>query len=293
MTESPSTLRHQPSGDALRRRRMRRAFTTTGTTVVARAVSFSANILLVPLTVPLLGKDLFGAWMVMLSISAFLAMGNLGIGYALISLIARADARGDRDTASRLFTTGLAMTAAIAGCIGLVVVAIAQFVDWSRLLGVTVDSELETVTTAMVVLFVLVLISLPLSIVPATRLGYQEGYVTAGYETIGSAGMVAVVAVAVHWDASLPVLVAAAAGVPLIATAANGLGLVRRHAHLRPRARMASRSEVGHLIRPGLLFFALQGAYLVGVMSDNIVGALVLGASAVSDYAVSVRVAYV
>jgi O-antigen/teichoic acid export membrane protein len=279
------------ASSAANRRSLRRAAATSASTLVARAAGFGSFAVLVPVTLPYLGATRYGIWMTLLSIGALLGVTNLGLGNALITLLARTDAVRDEAEASHLVATTVAMLGAIAAVLAAAAVATVAIVPWGVVFNVTspaVSREGRNAAAALLVIFIL---STPVAAVAQVRLGYQEGYVTGWFDAAASVvGAAAVIAeVALHLR--LPVLVATAAAAPLATGVLNWVFLVRRRPHLRFRPGLVDRAHVKMLFRAGGLYFVLQVAVVVGYSSDNFVAAQVLGPAAVTDYAVPSRVA--
>ena len=267
------------------KRRYRRAAATSATSLVARGANLASFLLVVPLTVRYLGSVRYGVWMTALSIVGFLGLTNLGMGNALITLIARTDAVDDERDAGRYVSTAVFLFAAISLILGVAAIATFSIIPWSAVFNVPAGSLSSDAGRVAAAVVGVCLVGIPIGLVTQIRLGYQHGYVTAWWDTAGRVLTVATVAVAVAVGASLPVLVAAAAA-PLVGSIANFGLLIRKRPALRPRLRSAERRHAQVLLRSGGLFFFLQLALVIGFSTDNFVAAQVLGPSAVTQYAV-------
>ncbi|MHB8059239.1 MAG: MATE family efflux transporter [Gaiellaceae bacterium] len=281
-----------PDGVDLGRRRYRRAAATSATALLARGVNLASFLLIVPLTVHYLGTERYGVWMTVLSIVGFLSLTNLGMGNALITLIARTDAADNEQDAGRYVSTALLLFGSISLVLGVIAIATYPFIPWGAVFNVSAGSLSTDAARAAIAVIGVYVIGIPFSLVAQIRLGYQEGYINAWWDAAGSVFTLAAVAIAVAAGASLPVLVAAASAAPLIGSAANFALLVRKRPALRPRLRRAERRHAKTLLRSGSLFFFLQLALVIGFSTDNFVAAQVLGPSAVTQYAVPRRLAF-
>ncbi|MEP7224920.1 MAG: hypothetical protein ABI783_08175 [Actinomycetota bacterium] len=244
-----------------------------------------------PLTVPYLGTERYGIWMTLLSLVALLEITNLGMGNALITLIARTDATADEEEAGRYVSTAVVLFGTIAISLGLVGAAVLPFVPWNSLFNVPAGVLADEGGRAAVALLIVFLLTIPVGVVGQIRLGYQEGYVTAWLDATASVLGVVGVATGIAVGAGLPWLVAAAAAAPLATGLANWVLLVRARPVLRPLVRRADRRHARVLLRSGGLYFVLQLAIVVGYSADNFVAAQVLGPAAVTQYAVPSRLA--
>jgi len=102
-----------------------------------------------PVMVHGLGDERYGIWLLVDSVIAYMALGDLGIGAAVLRYVARFDGLEDREGINRVFSTSFAFFT----CIGLLVLAIAFVLafGWSRPLGV--DPRLARDTRWLLALF--------------------------------------------------------------------------------------------------------------------------------------------
>jgi O-antigen/teichoic acid export membrane protein len=278
-------------GDRLGRRRLRRATFTSVASLAARAASFLSFLLLVPLTLSYLGPERYGIWMTLLSIVGIFGLANLGLGNALITLIARTDAGDDPDEASHLVSTAVIMLTLVALLAAVCTVFIYGRVPWQAVYNLSSNGLAVDAQRATMALIVVFLLTLPTGIVGQVRQGYQEGYVNGWLDAASSLLVLLLVAVVVASNGPLFVLVAVVALSALISAAANWWLLLRSRPNLRPRWSYADSDHARLLLRSGSLFFVLSLAIVVGYSSDNFVAAQVLGPAAVTDYAVPARLA--
>lgn len=274
------------------RRRIRRAVMTSASTMAARIVNSATVLVLVPLVVVYLGKEQYGVWATLWSLVAFLSFANLGIGNALVSLLARSDALGDEKNAAGLISSAFYVFVGIALILGGAMALAADHVPWNTVFNVSSGPlATEGGRAALVVVF-LFLLGIPIGAVSQIRLGFQEGYLSALFDACGSLLSLAAVVVAIQLHASLPWLVAAVAGGPLVTSIVNWAVAARSRPYIRPRIRLVNRAHAQLLLRSGGLFLALQFATVIGYSTDNFVAAQVLGPKAVTDYAVPSRLAF-
>ena len=272
-------------------RRLRRAAMTSASSLIARAVNFASLLILVPLAVPYLGTERYGIWMTLVSLTSFLGVAGLGVGNALVTLVARGRAGAGDEEVPRYISTAVALFGGIAAVLALVGAGVIPFLPWGRIFNVPSAAIADQGGRAAVAVFVVFLLSMPIGLISQIRLGYQEGYVAAWFD--GAASVVAVlgVAAAIALNMQLPVIVAAAVAAPLVTGAVNWILLVRRRPALLPSIAKVDLRHARILLRSGGLYFALELAIIVGFSSDNFVAAQVLGPAAVTLYAVPSRLA--
>jgi O-antigen/teichoic acid export membrane protein len=269
--------------------RHRRILLAALASAAARGVGIFTALFTVPLTVGFLGDERYGLWMAISSVIGMLGFADLGMGSGLLSAIADAYGRQDRRSAQQNVSSAFVMLTVVAAVILSVFAVVYWWIDWPRAFNVTTSLAGAEAGPTMVVLVACFALGLPLSVVNRVQLGYQEGFAANLWNAGGSLGALAAVVYAVQVKAGLPWLVFAIAGAPVAVMALNGLSVAKHRPWLVPRSRFVSRPAVTRLFSTGILFFMLQLAMALAFASDNFIIAQVLGAGAVTDYAIPAR----
>ncbi len=276
--------------ESLRRRRDRRAATSTVAAIGARGVALLASFIAIPLSIGFLGLERYGILVAVTSLTAMLVFADLGLGNGLLNVMSEAHGRNDRRTASGAVSSAFFMLIAIAAAVTAVFAVVYPFVNWARLLGTTGGTAGSEVGPAVAVVVGLFVLALPLGVIERVRMAYQEGFINSLAAVVAAILGFCALLVAIALRASLPVLILATSAAPLAALAFNGYRLFRRdRPWLRPRLRHASISMARGLGRIGFLFLALQVAVVVAFQSDVIVAATILGPEAAATYAVTMK----
>lgn len=288
-----SSLRLKPfdqsSESGRAQERHRRIALTALASAAARGIGVVTALVTVPLTVHYLGDERYGLWMAASSVIAVLGFADLGMGNGLLSVIADAHGRDDRQSAQEYVSSGFALLSGIGLAIMIAFLTAYSWVDWAELFNVkdpTARAEAGPCVIAFIGCFAL---SLPSSVVNRVQLGYQEGFIANLWTGVANIASLGAVLAAVHVHASLPTLVLALVGTPAVVLVVNGVFLLRKRPWLTPSLGRTSRRAMSQLLRTGILFFLLQVAMALSFASDNLVIARVLGASAVTDYAIPSR----
>jgi O-antigen/teichoic acid export membrane protein len=274
---------------AYRAFRARRALATSTSSVAARVVNYLSLLLVVPLTVRYLGPERYGVWMVLLSILDVLALTNFGFGNALISIIARHSARGERGAIARYISTAVVALSLIATILAILAFMALLLVPWGAVYGLPSGRLSEEAQHTTAVLMAVFCLTLPAGLISQIRLGRQEGYVNAWSDAASSVLVIAFVIIAIKLAAGFPVVAGAVAVGPLLPLLANWVLLIRANPDFRPGIRKASYEYLKLLLSSGSLFFILSVAALISFSADNFVAAQVLGPAAVTAYAVPNR----
>jgi O-antigen/teichoic acid export membrane protein len=270
--------------------RHRRVALTALAAAVSRGIKVATALVTVPLTLGYLGAERYGLWMTISSVVAILAFADLGMGNGLLNAVSEAHGRENREMAREYVSSTFFMLLGVAAFLGILAAASYPWISWSRAFNVSSPEAAAEAGPAVAAFFACFLVSMPLGVVQRVQLGYQEGFANSVWEAVGSLLGLAAVLVAIAAKAGLPWLVLAMAGGPVLALLANAVVLFGyRRPWLRPAFRRAELGAAMRVLRVGALFFVLQAAGAAAFLSDNLVAAHVLGAAAVTQYAVPAK----
>ncbi len=267
--------------------RYRRIALTTLSNGLAQAISIVVTLVSVPLTIGYLGSERYGLWMTISSVIALLGFADLGMGNGLVNAVAEANGQDDVGAARRYVSSAFFILSGISALIlGAFYVAY-PLVSWPRVFNVKTAMAAHESGPAMAVLVTCFALQLPFSIVKRVQSGYQEGYHTGLWGSIGYLLGLAGVLVAVWRRAGLIWLVLAMSGGPALATVLNWLvqfGSQRRW--LVPSLKAADWAAFRKVGSIGSMFLVLQLVATLASASDNFITAQVVGVTAVAAYAI-------
>ncbi len=263
----------------------------TGLTAsISKAVSIVISILTVRLTLRYLGAERFGMWMTISSIVMMFAFADFGMSNGLVNLVAIALGRDDLRAARQAAASAFWMLCTVAGLLTLVAAAAYPFVDAASFFNVHSAIAMHEAGPALLVFFVCFILNLPLGVVRGTQTGMQNAFINNLWSILGSVFSLVFLLIAIHFRVGLPLLVLGLSGAPILALLLNGIELFGwSHRDLMPSFNSFSRESVTLLFRTGLMFSLLQLAYCIGMQTDNVVIARIMGARSVADYAVPFR----
>ncbi|MGC1677205.1 MAG: oligosaccharide flippase family protein [Candidatus Binataceae bacterium] len=245
---------------------------------------FAAPLILIPLYVRLLGHQLYGEWLVIVSIASYLGLANLGSWQAVGNRIAEAIAQDRRDEIGRLMSTGFIAYSAIITAIVLAVFAATPML--TRRMMPAVDGE---TLVAFYVFIILSALGFPLRAHSVMLRSFERVDIEQRINTCTSICRIAAMAAALLAGFKL-VMVAVIQGGATVATGvASYIVAVRLDADARPRMSRWSTSLLGSLVKPSIGFFGLTVASTLAFGVDNLVIGYAMGARAVTQYAVPFR----
>jgi O-antigen/teichoic acid export membrane protein len=245
------------------------------------------GLLLVTLAWRALGADGFGLWSAITAFGPIIALGDLGVGSALISFVASAMGRDDGPAARRVVAMAIAvsMTAALL-LTAVLLVAYAQ-IDWAAWFNLPPTTQYAP-ALGVIVYSACRLLLLPLGMVAKLRTGLQENFVNSAWDAAGVCLSLGLFYIGAKAGAGLPVLLLASGTGPLLAACGNWLGLIGRN--VIPRPTDLDLGELRPLLRLGVLFFALNLSMILSNAADNLVAVRLLGTAATAELAVASKI---
>jgi O-antigen/teichoic acid export membrane protein len=258
-------------------KRERRFYMAAGAGVVQRLVQVASTLILMPLLLRTLGVAKFGIWGSASSLAWFSGLVDIGIGTALVTLIARSKASANDEEARTHLTGALTFGSAIA----FLMLAVAAAAFW----GFGAKAQFEPYLIAVVGLA----INVPLSSANNAWMALQKGYVSGFWELIQTLLTLGGAIVASAATTNVIVFVVIVYGAMVAANAGSLLHLLIVHPELRPHRR-APFSEVRTVLHEGFLLFALN---LVGGLSfllDNVLALQLLGPEASARMTIAMRI---
>lgn len=239
-----------------------------------------------------LGTERFGLWMTTTSIITLLNFADFGMSNSLVNSVSVALGKDDVEAIRRNISSGLAIMLLVAVVIGLIFFTVYSFIDWGKITNVVEPLSVAEAGPAIATYVVIFLVSLPLSVVQRVQIGMQEGWRSNLWQFTGQLAAVIGLVVVVKLGGGVPYLVLAVAGIPVGVTALNFLDyFFRQRRDICPNLDAIDRATSQRLTHVGLLFLVLQFMAITGNASDNIIIAQMLGAAAVSPFAITQKLA--
>jgi O-antigen/teichoic acid export membrane protein len=250
------------------------------------AISIAIPLLMIPIYLRCLGHEIYGAWMVILSITAYLGLANLGIGQTLNNRIAEAVARKEPDTIGPLVSTAFYGYAVIAAALALAILALTSLIGRRLIPGAS-----NAILAPFAIYTSLTLMSFPLKVFPLVLRGFERVDADQAIVAATNVVRVAMLALALFSGLKLTAVAAINGGAEIALPMAAYLRARRLTGEVRPRVSLFSRMLLMEMVRPSLGFFGIQVANTLINGVDNLVIGYALGMVAVTAYSVPYRVA--
>ena len=270
--------------------RYRRIGLTTVSGFTYRFVAMAISLVTVPLILDALGKARFGLWNTITTVTAWVAMFDLGLSNGLVNRLARAYGKEDQAEANRCFVTALAAMMGLAVLLGVLLTVAIPLIPWPHLLGVRGEVDDETVRWSVLAALGLFAATMPLGVVWQLFAGFQRAYLTNGFNLLGAILGFGVLLLALGFGASLPQLIVAVSIGGILAASGGFLyALTRGFPWLKLRRSDVSWSTLRGLMSLSVPMFLFQ----IGALAVNETQAIILaqrcGLSIVADFGIAMR----
>ncbi|MEK6789894.1 MAG: MATE family efflux transporter [Pseudomonadota bacterium] len=269
-----------------RRRRARLAFFAS---LLSKVLSMLVLFFGMSLTLPYLGVERFGVWMIVASLASCLTFLDLGVGNALTGQVARVLVQGQKSLVRDVISSGIGLLFLIGLASGALLFVVVSLVPWGRVTNVTDPVLLQEMRTGAQVFTVLFGISLLGGGMQRIFAGLQQAHWAHLASATGS--LLALIALfgAAHWQLGIPDLLLATFGLqsvlPLILLLHLGCqGLFRLTGLLSV---MRQHNKV--MLHSGGLFLVLQLGPILGSAIDPLLISSTLGVAAVATFSVVQR----
>lgn len=250
-------------------------------------VAMLLPLVMIPLCVRLLGHDLYGQWLVILSVTSYQGLANVGLPQAVVNRIVALEARAchESDIESTLSTAFIAYVAISAMLIAVGLIAV------TRVAPHLVSHLSQGALPAFVVVFVLSALSFPLDVYAMLLRGFRRVDLE---QTIG-VGVAISRAAAIAIVLLLGLKLLSLAMVEGIAALSSGVLAFhyasRLSSEVRPRMSRFCAQTFRELAVPSTGFLVIQIGSTLTRGLDNLIVGYALGPAAVTRYAISYRLA--
>lgn len=255
----------------------------------AITVSILVGIVSIPLGLNYFGSTLYGIWLVIGSILAYLRMSDFGISLSTLTLMAHArDSSHQRVIMRRSIGLLLGISVVL---LGIILVVAHLFPGWVGIFGKVSPHAQEEAAVAALLIGILTVVQLPTSVFAAAFSGLQQVHWNRAYGAFSSIVTLGALVATILMGGNL-VMCALFTGVGvLLVGIVSGVHLFLVHPQLLPRftERVSDAPSITFLLTSGIRFFALQIAVLIILNTDNLVISNFLGPEKVTPYAITFK----
>jgi len=251
-----------PEGRSLER--YRRIVLSTASSLAGTAVTTLVGLAMVPLVINNLGKDMYGLWAAVFSMTPWVTLLDLGMVGGMVVALAEANGRDDRVAARAAFSTAFFSLLSMAVLASIGVGGLLSFARWETLLHLPAGLSGPSVVAGVALVGVLACLALPLGLVPQAYAGYQKAYLATAFATAGSVLSLVLLVLVIRARGSPFAIFAAASGAGFLAALASLAYLFREMPWLRLSPALVSRRALRRLLGTATPLYLFQvGSLLV------------------------------
>jgi len=253
--------------------------------LLIRVASIAISFVSLPLTLSYVDSSTYGVWLTLSSIVSWFAFFDIGLTQGLRNKFAVAKAKGDDRLAQTYVSTTYAILAIVFACVWLVFLIVNNFLDWSKILNVSVEMRAD-VTTLAIIVFTYFCISFVFKII--TTILYADQYPARAslIDLLGQALSLIIIFILIKTtEGSLTKLGLALCIAPLLVLgAANFVLFKRKYSKYSPVLSRVKFIYARDLFNLGLKFFVTQIAAIIQYQTANFIIARNFGTADVTAY---------
>ena len=255
-----------------------------------RGTSILIGLILLPLTVGYVNSETYGLWLTISSVVAWISFFDVGIGNGLRNRLAEALAFEDYEMGRRYVSTTYAILSLIFIPLMLIMIPIAQFVDWPNILNVSTENSegLLTTITITIAYFCLNFILNTINVVIIAEQRPADASLRSLIQQIVS--LIIIFVLTRTTEGNLVKLCLALCASPILVVAIFNFTLFNgRYKKIAPSLRYVDFKVAPNLLRLGVQFFIIQIAGVVQFQMTNFLIMRNFGGSEVTAYNVAYK----
>jgi O-antigen/teichoic acid export membrane protein len=255
----------------------------------ATFISIIVGLISVPIGLNYFGPILYGIWIVIGSILAYLGISDFGISLSTLTLIAQTTKPSHQRIILRR-SLGLFLGTSISS-IGIIFVINHLFPGWVNLLGKIPSNLQEEATKATFWIGILTLLQLPLNTFVSAFSGLQQVHWNRVYGAFCSISALIALIVTILIGGNLVSLAIFTGLGSFLVKIISGIHLFITNPKIRPRLteKVIDAPSTGYIFISGIRFLILQIAVLIIWNTDNLVISHYLGPKMVTSYALTFK----
>lgn len=269
------------------RERTSRITYTFAASLVTKVITVGTTFISAPIAHEALGLEQFSLWITITSILVAMQFADLGIGNALLNMVAVAHAQDDREGARKAVASSIGILVILCATILASFGVIYPILDWKGIYNISttgVGAEAGLATAIMVACLAL---NLPLLTAQRVQMGFQDGLKANIWISLGALFSLAGVLACSRMEVGLFAFVLATLGGPMVAAAMCWIyEFSFSRPWLFPTFRYFDVPTSRRVVKFGGLWALFQLMAFVGTGLDNMIISYNFGAEAVAKYAV-------
>ena len=269
--------------------RTRKAQLNTFLGLVVKGGGMLISLLLVPLTIDYLSKEVYGTWLTISSIVMMLTFLDIGIGNGLRNKFSEAVTNNDTGLARAYVSTAYFIFGIIQTVFILMFIIFFRFIPWQRIFNTNIDTE--ELQLVILITVVAIALKLVLDILSYILFALQEsGWVGLINLISNTLILVGTYLLTRFTNGNLIYLATITLVLPVLVMVISGFVLYKHQLKAyRPSFSLVDFKQAKSLLSLGYKFFFIQISAIVLFYTDNLIITQLFGPSEVTTYNVAFR----
>ncbi|GAC16443.1 lipopolysaccharide biosynthesis protein [Aliiglaciecola lipolytica] len=259
------------------------------TSIVAKFVSMGAALITIPLTLDYLGTQLFGVWMVISGIVAFMSFSDLGLGMGLQNALSRS--QGENDTSSpRHFISNCYFFAAFLSLVLCIILVILNNIfSFSWVFELDNKFELDEALTAMKLSILIFIVAIPISLISRVLSGIQKSYIASNLLMLGSILSLLSIFLTIYFDLGIIGLATLYISSPVLINLLFSIYFFTKNKSLIPKFSNISKRHFSVIFSSGIWTVLTQLVYTAKMNLPIVIISSFIGMVAVAEFSITQR----
>lgn len=257
---------------------------------ILKIISLSTSLLIVPITINYLNKEVYGIWMTITSILFWINTFDIGLGNGMRNYLTEAISQKNYSLGKRYISTTLSLLTLIALVIGGVVLVPLLTIDFNKFFNTEAISNFD-LRNAMIVAISVTLCNFVLKNIGFIYVAMQKYAINDFLSVLGNVVSLGIIFLLTKFTTGhLIYVVLAYTATQCIIFCLAAIPLFRKHPELRPAFKFFDKSLSHKIVGKGLGFFVIQiSSCLVIFGAANIFITQFCGPSAVTTYNIAYK----
>lgn len=258
--------------------------------IVIKGISIIVSFALVPLTIGYVSSELYGVWLTISSVLAWLSFLDIGFSQGLKNKLTEAIAKNDWERGKSLVSTCYFMMLLIFIPVCIILECIIPLIDWASLLNVSSQYSGEIIK-AMYVLIAFACLQMIINVVVSVAAAFQMVALSGTFVVIGNTISLGLIYVLTNTcPPSLVVLAFTLAAMPVFVTLiASFILFLGKFKTVAPNFSFVNRKYIKDLFGLGYKFFIINIQVVVLYQSTNILISNVSSPNEVTTYNIAYK----
>lgn len=258
--------------------------------ILIKGISILSSLLLVPLTLDYVNKELYGIWLTLSSIVVWINFFDIGLTLGLKNRLAEALTTHDYTRGKSLVSTTYFMMLAIFIPISIVVILLIPFINWPELLNVPTTYE-KDIRIVLYLLVIFMTIQMFFNVLNTVVSAYQKTAMASLFAMLGQ--LLSLLLIFILTRTTPPSLIGLALAISLspiiVLLIFSRILYTSSFKEISPSYKYIDLKQIKDLFNLGIKFFIIQIQVIVLYQSTNIIISHISGPEAVSQYNIAYK----